>query len=104
MELGPRNDAAATRDNMARVLEARGDFMGAREMRLKGADQGHTMLRMCEYLLVPNSSNKEFQNWLLQEILLNVTYLPKLVRVPRRRHAVPPTAESLWCMPFCLLL
>lgn len=43
MELGPRNDAAASRDNMARVLEARGDFPGARELRLKGADKGHTM-------------------------------------------------------------
>lgn len=31
MEMGPRNDAAASRDNMARVLEARGDFPGARE-------------------------------------------------------------------------
>lgn len=43
MELGTRQDAAASRDNMARVLEARGDFPGAREMRLKGADKGHTM-------------------------------------------------------------
>ncbi|KAL2290040.1 hypothetical protein FJTKL_00572 [Diaporthe vaccinii] len=43
MELGPRNDAAASRDNMARVLEARGDFPGACELRLKGADKGHTM-------------------------------------------------------------
>lgn len=43
MEIGPRNDAAASRDNMARVLEARGDFPGAREMRLKGADKGHMM-------------------------------------------------------------
>ncbi|ROW01426.1 hypothetical protein VPNG_07603 [Cytospora leucostoma] len=41
--VGPRNDAAASRDNMARVLEARGDFGGAREIRLKGADKGHTM-------------------------------------------------------------
>ncbi|KAK2607302.1 hypothetical protein N8I77_005986 [Diaporthe amygdali] len=43
MERGPRKYAAETRDNMARVLEARGDFPGARELRLKGADQGHTI-------------------------------------------------------------
>ena len=43
MGIGPRNDAAASRDNMARVLEARGDFSGARGMRLKGADKGQTM-------------------------------------------------------------
>lgn len=43
MEIGPRNDAAASRDNMARVLEARGDFEGAMAIRLKGADQGHTI-------------------------------------------------------------
>lgn len=43
MEAGPRQDAAATRDNMARVLEARGDFAGAREIRLKGADEGRTL-------------------------------------------------------------
>ncbi|KAI3392471.1 hypothetical protein diail_5663 [Diaporthe ilicicola] len=40
---GPRIDAAASRDNMARVLEARGDLPGAREIRLKGADKGHTI-------------------------------------------------------------
>lgn len=43
MEIGPRNDGAASRDNMARVLEARGNFPGAREMRLKGADKGRTI-------------------------------------------------------------
>ncbi|KAL1860633.1 hypothetical protein Daus18300_009123 [Diaporthe australafricana] len=43
LEAGPRQDAAATRDNMARVLEARGDFAGAREIRLKGADKGRTL-------------------------------------------------------------
>lgn len=43
MEVGPRGDAAASRDNMARVLEAKGDFPGAREIRLKGADKGRTM-------------------------------------------------------------
>lgn len=42
MELGSRVSAATSRDNMARVLEARGDFPGAREMRLKGAAKGHT--------------------------------------------------------------
>lgn len=42
MELGPSVNAAMGRDNMARVLEAKGDFPGAREMRLKGADKGHT--------------------------------------------------------------
>jgi hypothetical protein len=43
MEIGPRNDAAASRDNMARVLEARDNFPAAREMRLKGVDKGHMM-------------------------------------------------------------
>ncbi|KAG8170058.1 hypothetical protein KVR01_000803 [Diaporthe batatas] len=43
MGLGPRIDAAASRDNMARVLEAKGDFPAARELRLKGADKGHVI-------------------------------------------------------------
>ncbi|KAG6360151.1 hypothetical protein INS49_011207 [Diaporthe citri] len=55
MELGPRNDAAASRDNMARVLEARGDFPGARELRLKGADKGHTMCG-CENCVSPGGA------------------------------------------------
>ena len=44
--LGPRNDAAATRDNYAQVLEARGgqaNFKEAREIRRKGAELGETM-------------------------------------------------------------
>lgn len=49
MELGPRIDAAVSRDNMARVLEAMGDFPGARKMRLKGADKGHTVCG-CDYV------------------------------------------------------
>ncbi|KKY32123.1 hypothetical protein UCDDA912_g07902 [Diaporthe ampelina] len=36
LELGSPYDAASSRDNMACVLEARGDFAGARELRLKG--------------------------------------------------------------------
>lgn len=55
LEIGPRNDAAASRDNMARVLEARGDFPGAREMRLKGADKGHTMCG-CEDCISPGGA------------------------------------------------
>lgn len=43
MEIGTPNDAAASRENMARVLEAKGNFPGAREMRIKGADNGRTM-------------------------------------------------------------
>lgn len=104
MELGPRNDAAASRDNMARVLEARGDFPGAREMRLKGADKGHTMCG-CDRVSV---SRGEFQQPLLNvatvRILLNVACLPITVCVPWRRYAIPPTVECLWCMPFRLLL
>ncbi|ROW00327.1 hypothetical protein VMCG_07239 [Cytospora schulzeri] len=55
LELGPRNDAAATRDNMGRVLEARGDFEGAREIRIKGADKGHTMCG-CVNCLTPGGA------------------------------------------------
>lgn len=43
LELGSPYDAASSRDNMACVLEARGDFAGARELRLKGADKGNTI-------------------------------------------------------------
>lgn len=43
LKLGRLDDAAATRDNMGRVLEARGDFAGAREIRIKAADKGQTM-------------------------------------------------------------
>lgn len=43
LELGPRNDAAATRDNIAQLREAQGRFEDAREMRLKGANKGETM-------------------------------------------------------------
>lgn len=43
MAIGTPNDAAASRDNMARVLEARGNFSGAREMRIKGAYKGRMM-------------------------------------------------------------
>lgn len=53
--LGPRNDAAAGRDNMGRVLEARGDFEAAREIRLKGADKGHTMCG-CEDCSTPGGA------------------------------------------------
>lgn len=56
MELGPRNDGAASRDNMARVLEARGNFPGAREMRIKGADKGRTLCG-CDYV---STSLREF--------------------------------------------
>lgn len=65
MELGPRNDAAASRDNMARVLEARGDFPGAREMRLKGANQGRTMCG-CEYVSI---FSKQFQQRLPELVI-----------------------------------
>lgn len=51
--LGPRAGAAASRDNMARVLEAKGDFPGAREIRLKGADNGHTMCGCSEVRIFP---------------------------------------------------
>lgn len=46
LELGPRNDAAASRDNYAQVLEARGgreNFGRAREVRKRGAERGETM-------------------------------------------------------------
>jgi len=43
LEMGPREDAAATRDNLAQVLEARGRFDEARALRLKGAERGETM-------------------------------------------------------------
>jgi tetratricopeptide (TPR) repeat protein len=43
LELGPRNDAAATRDNIAQLREAQGRFEEAKEMRLKGADRSETM-------------------------------------------------------------
>jgi hypothetical protein len=36
MGLGPRHDAAGRRDNIARMLEAKCNFVKAREMRLKG--------------------------------------------------------------------
>lgn len=52
MELGPRKEAAASREYMARVLEARGGFSGARGLRLKGADKGHTMCGCEEVSLV----------------------------------------------------
>lgn len=51
--LGPRADAAASRDNMARVLEAKGDFPGAREIRLKGADDGHTICGCLKVRIFP---------------------------------------------------
>lgn len=35
---------------------------------------------------------------------LNAPYSPIIVRIPRRRHVVPPTVESLRCVPFCVLL
>ncbi|RYO75957.1 hypothetical protein DL766_007732 [Monosporascus sp. MC13-8B] len=41
--LGPRLDAAATRENVAALREAQGDFEGASEMRLKGAANGEML-------------------------------------------------------------
>ena len=43
--MGPANDAAATRDNMGQLYEAKGPeyFEKAREIRLKGAANGQTM-------------------------------------------------------------
>ncbi|KAK3329185.1 hypothetical protein B0H66DRAFT_596784 [Apodospora peruviana] len=41
--LGPRNDAAATRDNLGQLYEARSRFEDARAIRLKGATRGETM-------------------------------------------------------------
>lgn len=102
MEVGPRNDAAASRDNMARVLEARGDFPGAREIRLKGADKGHTM---CGCMDVSSCFYCGFaEHGFSVRALLIVSYSPTIVCSPRRRHAVPPTVESLCCVPFRLLL
>ncbi|KAJ7198767.1 hypothetical protein GGX14DRAFT_699938 [Mycena pura] len=40
---GPRQDAAATRDNLAQVFEAQGKMDQAREIRMKGAANGETM-------------------------------------------------------------
>ncbi|KAK3392747.1 hypothetical protein B0H63DRAFT_504807 [Podospora didyma] len=42
-ELGPPQAAAATRDKLGRVFEARGDFEKAREIRLRGAAMGETL-------------------------------------------------------------
>ncbi|RYP63742.1 hypothetical protein DL769_006869 [Monosporascus sp. CRB-8-3] len=41
--LGPRLDAAATRENVAALREAQGNFDGARVMRLKGAAKGEML-------------------------------------------------------------
>lgn len=40
LAMGPRGDAAVSRDNMARLLEARGQMAEARAWRLKGARKG----------------------------------------------------------------
>ena len=52
---GPRQDAAATRDNLAQVFEAQGKMDQAREMRMKGAANGETMCgsyEVCDRLSV----------------------------------------------------
>lgn len=43
LEMGPRCDAAVTRDNIGRVLEARGDMDGARAARLRISGAGEVM-------------------------------------------------------------
>lgn len=105
LEIGPRGDAAATRDNMARVLEARGDFPGAREMRLKGADKGRTICGSDDVslasVMIPNSLLLKMAS---VGTLLIVVRSPTTVRVSRRWYAVPHTVEKLCCVPFCLLL
>ncbi|KAK7752084.1 hypothetical protein SLS62_006050 [Diatrype stigma] len=41
--MGPAIDAAATRDNLAQLREAQGDFEDARLLRLKGAEKNEIM-------------------------------------------------------------
>lgn len=105
LELGPRSDAAITRDNMARVLEARGDFPGAQEMRLKGADKGHAVCGCYDvslaFVVIPNSPLLKMAS---VGILLIVIRSPTTVCAHRRCYAIPFTAESLHWVPFCLLL
>lgn len=43
LEMGPRIDAAVSRDNVARLLEARGKMGEARDMRLKGSPKGEIL-------------------------------------------------------------
>lgn len=43
LEMGPRGDAAVSRDNMGRLFEARGKMDEARAMRLRGAPKGEIM-------------------------------------------------------------
>jgi len=49
--LGPRNDAAATRDNIGQLREAQGRFEEARNIRLKGVDKGEMMCGSYQVLL-----------------------------------------------------
>lgn len=100
MGLGPRVTAAMSRDNMARVLEARDDFPGAREMRLKGADKGHTRCGCDDVRISTLDLNMIF----VRAPLIKAFFSPTIVLSLRRRHDVPLGVESLRCVPLCILL
>lgn len=104
-EVGPRNDAAATRDNMARVLEARGDFEGARAIRIKGADKGHTMCG-CEDVSATAvfSEEKRKENVVMRGYANLYMRHPSVVLDPWRSHALTAAVENVWSVSLRLLL